>query len=52
MECWAYRLILTSGTTRTADLSGTRVGRTLRQGNPFVVIYVRRIVDPTTIKFG
>lgn len=45
-------LVLTFGTTRTADLSGLRVGRTLLQGNPFVVTAVRRLVDPTAIKFG
>jgi hypothetical protein len=45
-------LIMTFGTTRTADLSGLHVGRTLPQGNPFAVISVRRLVDHTAIKFG
>jgi len=46
-----FSLILTCGTTRTADLPGLRVGRTLPQGNPCIVISSRRLVDPTVIKF-
>jgi hypothetical protein len=45
-------LILTFVTTRTAYLSGLRVGRSLPQGNPFAVMSVRRLVDATAIKFG
>jgi hypothetical protein len=52
MEFWASILNLALGTTRSADLSDLLVGRTLPQGNPFVVIRVRRLVDTTAIKFG